>query len=459
MKRKTAALLAAVILMMSALSGCGSQRFTVEEAQRGVVRVAQMVRINYYTVEGDQVTELIASEDGILGSTGTAFGVGRAGEPTDVFVTNRHVVSDGFGILQKDKNGNPTIVYATTVTAMYILLDDYSYNSSTGLDTSRAVPCDIVYKAPDEGPDLAVLRASEPVKDRIALPLLDPKDNVRPGDTVFALGFPGSADALTWDPSAKVDKLLAGIDSMTVTKGSVTLLSHDVKSDTDVLQHDVQTNSGNSGSPLITEDGAVAAIHYASYTTGGQLETVSKMSIQAGELMDILDSKNISYDVYRAGPDLALILGIGIAAVVLVVVVVILVVLRRKKPARASGGDTPKFMADPAPTPELRIQGQSGAFAGRRFAINGQVRIGRDPGGSDLVYPDGTPGISGRHCVVTLSGGQVTLTDLGSRYGTFLSGGQKLVPNQPVTLLIGDSFCLGSKKESFVITGKGGSLV
>lgn len=455
MKRKTAVLLA-VMMLMSALSGCGSRRFTVEEAQRGVVRVAQMVRIDYYAVEGERVTGLIASEDGILGSTGTAFGVGQAGEPTDVFVTNRHVVSDGFGILQKDENGNPTIIYATTVTATYILLDDYSYNSSTGLDTSRTVPCDIVYKAPDEGPDLAVLRASEPVKDRIALPLLDPRDSVHPGDTVYALGFPGSADALTWNPSTKVDKLLASIDSMTVTKGSVTLLSHDTKSDTDVLQHDVQTNSGNSGSPLITEDGAVVAVHYASYTTGGQLETVSKMSVQAGELMDILDSKNISYDVYRAGPDLALILGIAAAA--LAVVVVIAVILRRKKPVQASGGDAPKFMADPAPTPELRIQGQSGAFAGRRFAINGQVRIGRDPGSNDLVYPDGTPGISGRHCVVTLSGGQVTLTDLGSSYGTFLSGGQKLTPNQPVTLRAGGSFYLGSEKESFVITGKGGSL-
>jgi pSer/pThr/pTyr-binding forkhead associated (FHA) protein len=59
---------------------------------------------------------------------------------------------------------------------------------------------------------------------------------------------------------------------------------------------------------------------------------------------------------------------------------------------------------------------------------------------------------------VALSGGQVTLTDLGSSYGTFLAGGQKLAPNQPVTLRVGDRFYLGSEKEGFVITGKGGSL-
>ena len=92
------------------------------------------------------------------------------------------------------------------------------------------------------------------------------------------------------------------------------------------------------------------------------------------------------------------------------------------------------------------------------MCINGQVRIGRDPSCNDLVYPGNTPGISGRHCVVTLSGGQVTLTDLGSSYGTFLANGRKLTPNQPVTLRVGDKFSLGSEKESFVITGKGGSL-
>ena len=42
---------------------------------------------------------------------------------------------------------------------MYILLDDYSYNSSTGLDTSRAVPCTIVYAAEEPGPDLDVLKS------------------------------------------------------------------------------------------------------------------------------------------------------------------------------------------------------------------------------------------------------------------------------------------------------------
>lgn len=456
MKKRLFSLFAAAVVLALSLAGCGSRRFTVEEAQRGVVRVAQLVRMDVYAVENNQITESLGSFDGMLGGTGTAFGVGKAGEPTDIFVTNRHVVSDSAGVLQTDAAGNVTVIYQTTVTAMYILLDDYSYNSSTGLDTSRAVPCSVIYKAADVGPDLAVLQAAEPVEGRIALPLLDPADSsVRPGDTIYALGFPGSADALTLDPEKQVDKLLASIESMTVTKGSITLLSHDVESDTDVLQHDVQTNAGNSGSPLITEDGAVVAVHYMSYTTGGQLETVSKMSVQAGELMRVLDSKNIAYDVYKAGPNPLLFVLIA-AAVVVVVVVVILLLSRKKRAGQPAGMAYGPAVPAGGGMEEWRLQCTSGAFAGRRFAINGQLRIGRDPNRNDLVYPGATQGISGAHCVLRLQGGTLWLEDLGSSYGTFLSTGQKLAQGQPVQLRKGDCFYLASQREMFQITGKGG---
>lgn len=460
MKRRILALFAAAALMMGMLSGCGSRRFTVQEAQRGVVRVARMVRMELYAVENGRLGEKIAEVEGVYGGSGTAFGVGKAGEVTDTFVTNRHVVGDSLDASEVDENGNITKAIKTTVLAMYILLDDYSFNSATEqIDTSRAVPCEIIYKAPDVGPDIGVLRAAEPVKDRIALPLMDPKGNVNPGDTIYALGFPGSADDITIDPDKKISKILASIESMTVTKGSVTLLGHDVESDSDIVQHDVMTNAGNSGSPLITEDGAVVGVHYLSYLSSTKpTETVSKKAVQTGEVMDILDDLKVFYDVYRPGLALTPAVGIGIAVAAIAVIVIVIVAVQRKKPVPAPDNQAAPVI-NPAPTgAELRIQGQSGSFAGRRFSINGQVRIGRDPAANDLVYPASTPGISGRHCVVTLSGGQVMVTDLGSSYGTFLAGGRKLAPNQPTPLRIGDRFYLGSEKESFVITGKGGSL-
>lgn len=338
-------------------------------------------------------------------AVGSSFGVGKAGKETDIFVTNRHVVADTqkewstydlIYYIQGEEGlrsyaaqyENQTVLVNHKLTRAYLLRDDYAYSDDTGLDSSRSVPCDIIYMAGEKEPDLAVLRAAEPVEGRTALPLA-PAENggVEPGDTVYALGYPVSADAATTDERLHTD-YAGSVESVTITTGVVSRFVDYSSANARIIQHDAAINGGNSGGPLINEKGAV--------------------------------------------------------------------LLARKRRSAPQPAGVPA--SGPAPAQELRVQGQSGAFAGRRFAINGQVRIGRDPGGNDLVYPDGTPGISGRHCVVTLSGGQVTLTDLGSSYGTFLSGGRKLAPNQPMPLRMGDRFYLGSEKESFVITGKGGSL-
>lgn len=79
----------------------------------------------------------------------------------------------------------------------------------------------------------------------------------------------------------------------------------------------------------------------------------------------------------------------------------------------------------PAPaayTAPLRIQGVSGYFANRRFALEGCVRIGRDAGTNQLIYPAGTSGISKNHCEVMVKNGRVYIRDLGSTYGTFVNG-------------------------------------
>lgn len=64
------------------------------------------------------------------------------------------------------------------------------------------------------------------------------------------------------------------------------------------------------------------------------------------------------------------------------------------------------------PQEELRIVGVNGHFAGRRFALTGTLRLGRLPDQNDLVFPADTTGVSGVHCVVRLTSGGATLTDL-----------------------------------------------
>ena len=51
--------------------------------------------------------------------------------------------------------------------------------------------------------------------------------------------------------------------------------------------------------------------------------------------------------------------------------------------------------------------------------------------------------------------GKFYLKDLGSTYGTWLAGGQRLAANQAVQLKKGDRFYLASEQELYQITGKG----
>ena len=73
------------------------------------------------------------------------------------------------------------------------------------------------------------------------------------------------------------------------------------------------------------------------------------------------------------------------------------------------------------------------------------VQIGRDNATCRLVYQDGTPGVSSRHCQVYFDEreGVFVVTDLNSTYGTFLAGGQRIPPETPTKLPPKSSFYLG----------------
>ena len=70
----------------------------------------------------------------------------------------------------------------------------------------------------------------------------------------------------------------------------------------------------------------------------------------------------------------------------------------------------------------------------------GLLEIGRSSG-CDVVVDSGT--VSRHHADIEVTGGVVTLTDVGSSNGTTLDG-RRLTPNQPVPLAIGVPFLIGS---------------
>lgn len=76
------------------------------------------------------------------------------------------------------------------------------------------------------------------------------------------------------------------------------------------------------------------------------------------------------------------------------------------------------------------------------------VMIGRDAAGCSVVYKEGTPGVSGKHCTVSFdpASGEFILTDLKSSFGTFLGkNGQKIAPNTPIKLKPDETFYVGDK--------------
>lgn len=110
-------------------------------------------------------------------------------------------------------------------------------------------------------------------------------------------------------------------------------------------------------------------------------------------------------------------------------------------------------MPQPAQVAQYRVLGTGGHFNGKKFAVEGQVRIGRDPAANDVVYPSGVPGISGKHCVLIKSGQSLVISDLGSSYGTFVNG-NKITPNTAVKLEAGMNFYVGEPSQSFTIIRK-----
>ena len=415
----------------------------VSSARNGVVRI------------------LAALSDGSA-NLGSGFAVGQAGEPSAVFVTNKHVVENS--------------------TAVYLLLDDRWSETEDGsaLNMEYVVRCDVVYE-PETYPDYAILLADRIVTERVALPLM-PAALAEPGETIYAIGFPSVSDQVTVNYTANVD-------TVTVTAGTISRLAHMTETDTDVIQIDANINHGNSGGPLITEEGYVIGLNTYGYGDNINLAVQSDYVIsRLNDLVDIGTLYEFEYTLITdrsegSGMMTTVLICVGLLAAAAVVAVLIL--RRNRKPATAagyqkdsSGGGSnnsswkkddhsstfPKTgqvdeigETQPAePQEELRIVGVNGHFAGRRFALTGTLRLGRLPDQNDLVFPADTTGVSGVHCVVRLTSGGATLTDLGSSFGTFLNGQNKIPPQQPTALKLGDTFALGSQRQTFRLERKNG---
>lgn len=452
-KRVLSGLLAGVMaLWMVGAALAAPATGSPSQARSGVARVVALYEMDVYTEKGgDYVTTVQGFQ------RGSAFGVGTAGKETDVFVTNRHVVTleEEKGELQIE---GYTLYQESTITGYYILLDNFAYNTETfTLDTSRSIPCTVVYLGEKDDEDVAVLRAAETVPGRTALALQADESTLEVGDGVTALGFPAISDSATSE-----GYMLATVDDVTLTNGVVSRFFDSVSATASdglisgrLIQSTAAINSGNSGGPLVDETGAVVGIN--TYTVSSQDTSVTSAyyALRIQYAKDALDKLGIAYDVSgqtTGGLPVGVIL--AVAAVVVLAAGAAIVVSRKKK---AAPEPLPQPQPEPVPDPSdsgYRIQGVSGALEGRRYRIpaSGSILLGRDESQCGVVFPTDTPGVSGRHCAVWFENGTVYLKDLGSSHGTFLSPGSRLAAQQAVRLMPGNVFFLGSQEQSFVLT-------
>ena len=350
--------------------------------------------------------------DGVMNYwRGTGFFIGTPGEDPEYIVTNSHVVEE-FILAGKALGGGE----------LHVLFDQN--------DEAEAYLVDYDYEK-----DIAVLKLAEPTDKRIPLQMREPEDAML-GSEVYAVGYPLAADLTV----QAVNSFRP--DDATVTTGSISRLLTESGTGRQLIQTDAAMSGGNSGSPLIDGDGAVLGIN----TAASELDQNLFYAVSIGEILPMLDRNNIPYTLYEGS---ALpgntVLYAGIAAAVVVVVVILLIVAASRKKKKRAAAAAP---AQEAPKPERSpvIRSMAPQHGGLVVQLHHQpVQVGRDSAVCRIVYQDGTPGVSSRHCQVYYDEGtgMFVVTDLNSTYGTFLAGGQRLQPNTATPLPPKSSFYLG----------------
>ncbi len=459
-------------------------------------------------------------------SSGSGFFIGEAGENPKYIVTNEHLIDEymnanegeqvliPYGI-KYDRDGVPYVscIGGTSCELrVYYSQNDYdiAYVDSAG-DMEKV--------------DLAVLKLRNPTTKRRALTIMEPTEDMV-GDKVYTVGYPGNADNDLTGASKY------GIEDASVHSGSIVRFVANSGKGVERISIDATVQHGNSGGPLVTEDGYVIGVNTNVISTSpyqDQIET-DYYAISATELTRFLDKNNVPYEAadsgsaedsvdavtgggentqdenaeadtaetdtadeqpenqedmggddsepteeynsYLLGDSAQAVSGsvqteekdsdssmtmvlIAAGAIVLIVIVGAVVFVKRsgrKTPqsvgrttAAAGGvGATVAGASSRGPVARSVLPQHSGL----RVPINASpVMVGRDRSQCAIAYEEGTPGVSRRHCTISydLSAQTFIVMDIGSTYGTFLMNGQRLQPNVPCSLRVGDSFYVGDR--------------
>jgi S1-C subfamily serine protease len=354
---------------------------------------------------------------------GTGFAIGKPNEKVQYIVTNYHVVEDA-------------------------VTNDYDIKVYYSDQSEKYIKASVVVKSTEK--DLAILKLSAPLSDIQPLNLLE-SDKVNDSETVYTLGYPGVA--------------LEGSDNKSFNRTDITITSGIISNRIIQLgekcfQIDAQITSGDSGGPLLNENGDVVGINTRSLKDNSSIN----YSIVSDELIQILNQNNIPFD--QAGNNETNKIIIVGATFILVILIAVIITMRLKKKKRSINQTGKEMKPSPLRVPiqtnstttqdvtSAVIYGLTGKHANGRLGVrSGHLVFGRDASFCDVLYPPEDNEISDKHCEISYDADikGYTIKDLSSIGGTFLGEGSKLEPNQSIKIQDGDVFYLTSKKNMFKI--------
>lgn len=386
-----------------------------------------------------------------LAGWGTGFFVGNPDENPEYLITNHHVIEDflefGAGEAVEVELTDGSTVPVKAKVRVYFGSDDYEEAYVIDYNATK---------------DIALLKLAAPTEERKALRLCSPTDDMI-GSTAYCVGYPGLSDNIIIDATTSWEKTDASVTTGTISRFVIS-------SGTGVrrIQTDAVIQAGNSGGPLVNAKGSVLGVNTMSVSSDSE---INYYAVSIDEVIPMLNNNNVPYDMEPDPPapiNWTIIIGIAVAAVFLIVIVIVIILSRNKKGKQQPGMPKPSQVnpeqpiggaSVPAPySGKAMIRSLSIQHNGISYPIGRQpILIGRDGNNCAIVYREGTPGVSGRHCSVSWEPetGEFLVTDLRSTYGTFLQNGKKLEPNVPYHLKSGESFYVGERSNMLSVEADG----
>lgn len=154
------------------------------------------------------------------------------------------------------------------------------------------VPCSL--ETMSVADDYAVLTLNKAIGTKTVLKLADTSD-IAPTQKVYALGFPGVITDLQKEYDSQ--NVTYDKEDVTITEGEIQKITS--INNTRVIQHGCATSGGNSGGPIVNEDGAVLGVH-----KWGDPEANNSYhyATDINEIRKVLDTLLIDYELW-GGPE------------------------------------------------------------------------------------------------------------------------------------------------------------